>query len=62
MKFKVMHGYEEQERHDRAYHRALTPAERLNMVEELRLSAGKFIYEYPARLRRVFVPVKNAPR
>ena len=29
-----------------------TPEERLDLVEKLRLQAGKFIYEYPARLQR----------
>jgi DNA repair photolyase len=32
---------------------AATPEERLDLLERLRLEAGKFIYEYPARFRRV---------
>jgi hypothetical protein len=43
----------EQARSDRAYWLARTPEERLDEVERLRLEAGKFLYEYPSRLRRV---------
>ena len=38
---------------DRAYWRDKTPAERLDAVERFRLEAGKFLYEYPIRIRRV---------
>ena len=44
----------EQEEKQRAYWRGLTPEERLDIVEKLRIEAGKFLYdEYPCRLRRV---------
>lgn len=29
-----------------------SPEKRLDILEQLRLEAGKFLYEYPARLRR----------
>ena len=45
--------HEEQARRDREYWRSRTPEERLSEVERLRLEAGKFLYEYPSRLRRV---------
>ena len=35
------------------------PEEALNLVEELRLRAGKFLYEYPARLRRTIEVVRR---
>jgi len=38
---------------DRVYWRNQTPEARLDEVERLRLEAGKFLYEYPTRLRRV---------
>lgn len=38
---------------DRIYWLHRTPAERLNEVERLRIEAGKFLYDYPARLQRV---------
>jgi len=38
---------------DRDYWREMTPVERLNAVERYRLEAGKFLYEYPTRLRRL---------
>ena len=36
-----------------------TPQERLELVERLRLEAGKFIYDYPTRLRRVITVVRK---
>lgn len=38
---------------DRLAWRERTPEERLDEVERLRLEAGKFLYEYPVRLRRL---------
>jgi hypothetical protein len=38
---------------DRDYWRSRTPEERLDAVERYRLEAGKFLYEYPTRLRRL---------
>ena len=35
------------------------PEEALNLVEELRLTAGRFIYEYPSRLRRTVEVVRR---
>lgn len=32
--------------------------ERLNVVEQLRLQSGKFLYEYPTRLRRTVKVVR----
>jgi hypothetical protein len=47
---------------DRAYWRSQTPEARLDAVERLRLEAGKFLYEYPARLRRVLAVVGRSRR
>jgi hypothetical protein len=44
---------------DAAYWRSKTPEERLDMVERLRLEAGKFLYEYPAPLQRVIEVVRR---
>ena len=38
---------------DRRAWRRRTPEERLDEVERLRVEAGKFLYEYPTRLRRL---------
>lgn len=46
---------------DRAYWRNRTPEERLDAVERYRLEAGKFLYEYPTRLRRL-LEVTRIPR
>jgi hypothetical protein len=45
-------SHAEQSPSDRRYWRSQSPEARLNALEELRLEAGKFLYEYPARLRR----------
>ncbi len=47
---------------DRAYWSRQTPEARLDMVEELRLQAGKFVYEYPTRFRRVVTVTRKAQR
>jgi hypothetical protein len=35
-----------------------TPEQRLELVELLRIQAGKFLYDYPARFRRVVKVVR----
>ena len=52
MKLKIT-THEEQAKQDRAFWRNRTPEDRLDEVERLRIEAGKFLYEYPSRLRRV---------
>jgi hypothetical protein len=47
---------------DRAAWRACTPEERLDAVEALRLQAGKFVYEYPTRLRRLLTVTRKPSR
>lgn len=47
---------------DRRYWLARSPRERVEEVERLRLEAGKFLYEYPARLRRVVATVRGPQR
>ena len=36
-----------------------TAEERLDLVEQLRIQSGKFLYEYPARLRRIISVVRT---
>ena len=50
---KICNSFKTHEKEERHRRRALSPEERLNEVELLRLEGGKFLYEYPARLRRV---------
>jgi hypothetical protein len=38
---------------------AATPEECLDLLERLRLESGKFIYEYPARFRRVVEVIRK---
>jgi hypothetical protein len=38
---------------DRAAWRMWTPEDRLDAVEALRMQAGRSLYEYPTRLRRL---------
>ena len=47
---------------DRAAWRMLTPEERLDVVETLRVQAGKFLYEYPTRLRRLLTVTRSPSR
>ena len=54
--------HDEQARADRAYWRSRSPAERLDAVELLRIEAGKFLYEYPSRLRRIVTITRRPSR
>ena len=45
--------HEMQSHADREFWRQKTAEERLDAVERYRLEAGKFLYEYPTRLRRL---------
>jgi len=44
--------HREQAEENRRFWKSRTPEERLDEVERLRIEAGKFLYEYPVRLRR----------
>ncbi len=50
----------EQARRDRAFWKAQPPDARLNEVERLRVEAGRFLYEYPTRLRRTVAITRGA--
>jgi hypothetical protein len=53
---KTIHIYKNHNdlsKYDRDFSKSLSPEERLNQVELLRMEAGKFLYEYPTRLRRI---------
>jgi hypothetical protein len=54
--------HQAQTKADRDYWRQRTPEERLDAVEGFRLEAGKFLYEYPTRLRRVLEIIRDASR
>lgn len=47
---------------DRKFWRGQTHEARLDALETLRLEAGKFLYEYPARLQRVVGIIRKAQR
>jgi len=47
---------------DRRAWRMRTPEERLDAVEALRVQAGKFLYEYPTRLRRLLTVARGSSR
>ena len=50
---KIFNSFESHEQDERNRRRSMTPEDRLNEVELLRIEGGKFLYEYPTRLRRV---------
>ena len=52
-RLKVYKSFESHENDERKRRLSMTPEERLNEVELLRIEGGKFLYEYPARFRRV---------
>jgi hypothetical protein len=63
MKLKLtITTHAEQAKSDREFWLSRTPEERLDAVEALRLEAGKFLYEYPSRLRRVVSITRRTPR
>jgi hypothetical protein len=63
MKWKLtITNHAEQARSDREYWLSRTPEERVDAVEALRIEAGKFLYEYPSRLRRIVSITRRAPR
>ena len=45
--------HEQQSIEDRQFWRSQTPEYRLDVLENLRLEAGNFLYEYPAGLQRI---------
>ncbi len=49
----VFNKFNDLAKKDRDFWKTRSPEERLNAVEDLRIQSGKFLYEYPARLRRV---------
>jgi hypothetical protein len=55
----VYKSHEELEKEDLAYWKSQTPESRLNEVEILRKEAGKFLYAYPARLRRIITVTRK---
>ena len=50
---KVFNSFKSHEQDERERRLSMTPEDRLNEVELLRIEGGKFLYEYPTRLRRV---------
>lgn len=46
-------NHKKQQASDRVYWQAQSPEFRLDVLEKLRLEAGKFLYAYPGRLQRV---------
>lgn len=55
IKVKIATGFDETE----SLFKAASYEERLDEVERLRLEAGKFLYEYPARLQRVLTAIRK---
>lgn len=54
--------HQAQDVEDRVYWRNRSPSERLDAVERYRLEAGKFLYEYPTRLRRLLTVTRVTRR
>ncbi len=56
----VFNKFSDLAKKDRDFWKTRSPEERLNAVEDLRIQSGKFLYEYPARLRRVVKITRKA--
>ena len=54
--------HEELAEEDKRFWLTQSHEQRLDAVELLRLEAGNFLYEYPARLQRVVSVARKAPR
>jgi hypothetical protein len=52
-KVSVFQNHTELSIRDLDYWKSVSPEERLNQVELLRIEAGKFLYKYPTRLQRI---------
>ena len=55
IKVRIADGFDNTE----SLFKSVSYEERLDEVERLRLEAGKFLYEYPARLQRVLTAVRK---
>ena len=60
-KVSIYRNHNDLSKHDRDVALSLSHEERLDQVELLRLEAGKFLYAYPARLRRVVKVTRRTP-
>jgi hypothetical protein len=50
---KIFKSFRDHDRDGRKRRLSMTPEERLDEVEHLRIEGGKFLYEYPTRFQRV---------
>ena len=55
----IYKSFEEHEKGERARRRSMTPEERLDELELLRIGASKFLYAYPKRLRRIITVTRR---
>ncbi len=54
-------SHEDLEREEREMWKKMSPQERLALMEDLRLDAGKLgIYDYPCRLQRIITVTRKA--
>jgi hypothetical protein len=61
LRIRKFKSFEEQDEADREEMRAMTPEERLDLLEHLRIQGAHiFGYEYPSRLPRVVKFIRKA--
>lgn len=60
LEITISGSFQEEARRDLNEYRRMSAEERLNLVELLRLEAGKVVYEYPARFRRILTIARKA--
>jgi hypothetical protein len=55
-RIQVFNSFKDHEQDEKKRRRSMTPEDRLNEVELLRIEGGKFLYEYPTSNRSWRLP------
>lgn len=50
---KVFKSFKDHDKDERQRRLSMTPEQRIDEVERLRIEGGEFLYEYPARFQKV---------
>lgn len=61
LRIKISKNHQDIELQDRKAWKKMSPEARLDAVEGYRLEAGKFLYAYPSRLRRIVRVTRTEP-
>ena len=59
MTLRISRSFQEEAERDAMEDKMMSPEERLDLVEQLRMEAGKLVYEYPAGFQRVLAVTRK---